>query len=255
MTSVPIPAGFMEAILTTPEDDTPRMILADYLEERDDPRGEFIRVQCELAKHYSPVHNENNRGDKRWESWVQRERQLLDGKSDDCWHRVLWTGVPGLLNIHANCRGYEFTRGFVSSITWDAANFLKYADDLYWHPDQERPRPDGAQPIEEVTLFSYATLEQLRKRQWKSVDNLAGLRRQLDEVFAVEWPRIRFKRLVNNLSVHDMSELNSLLEQIANQAAEGVLADSPFQPWRPLAVRDGGPIIPRQSGFLINSIH
>lgn len=31
-------------------DDGPRLVYADYLEEQGDPRGEFIRVQCELAK-------------------------------------------------------------------------------------------------------------------------------------------------------------------------------------------------------------
>lgn len=33
-----------------PDDDTPRLILADWLEEHGDPRGEFIRVQCALDK-------------------------------------------------------------------------------------------------------------------------------------------------------------------------------------------------------------
>ncbi len=45
-----IPQGFLDAILADSEDDTPRLILADWLDERDDPRGEFIRVQCTLAK-------------------------------------------------------------------------------------------------------------------------------------------------------------------------------------------------------------
>src|SRR5262249_51734963 len=41
--------GFLQAILAAPEDDTPRLVYADWLEERGDPRGEFIRIQCELA--------------------------------------------------------------------------------------------------------------------------------------------------------------------------------------------------------------
>ena len=40
-----------EAIRSHPGDDTPRLILADWYEENGDPaRGEFIRVQCELAR-------------------------------------------------------------------------------------------------------------------------------------------------------------------------------------------------------------
>jgi uncharacterized protein (TIGR02996 family) len=42
-------AGFLRAILESPEDDAPRLVFADALEEEGDPRGEFIRVQCELA--------------------------------------------------------------------------------------------------------------------------------------------------------------------------------------------------------------
>jgi uncharacterized protein (TIGR02996 family) len=40
---------FLEAIRQNPDDDTPRLVYADWLEERDDPRGEFIRIQCQLA--------------------------------------------------------------------------------------------------------------------------------------------------------------------------------------------------------------
>ena len=40
---------FIAAILANPDDDVPRLVYADYLDERGDPRGEFIRVQCELA--------------------------------------------------------------------------------------------------------------------------------------------------------------------------------------------------------------
>lgn len=42
--------ALMRAILLSPNDDAPRLVMADYLDEHDDPlRAEFIRVQCELA--------------------------------------------------------------------------------------------------------------------------------------------------------------------------------------------------------------
>ena len=41
---------FLKAILEDVEDDAPRLVYADWLEERGDPRGEFIRVQCQLDK-------------------------------------------------------------------------------------------------------------------------------------------------------------------------------------------------------------
>jgi uncharacterized protein (TIGR02996 family) len=42
--------AFFQSILDSPDDDRPRLIYADWLEERGDPRGELIQVQCELAK-------------------------------------------------------------------------------------------------------------------------------------------------------------------------------------------------------------
>jgi uncharacterized protein (TIGR02996 family) len=42
--------GFIRAILDDPEDDLPRLVYADWLEERGDPRGELIRLQCELER-------------------------------------------------------------------------------------------------------------------------------------------------------------------------------------------------------------
>ena len=45
----PADAAFLRAIREQPDDDLPRLIYADYLDERGDPRGEFIRLRCQLA--------------------------------------------------------------------------------------------------------------------------------------------------------------------------------------------------------------
>src|SRR5437764_14875679 len=42
--------AFLRAILAHPDDDLPRLIYADYLDERGDPRGEFVRLQCDEAR-------------------------------------------------------------------------------------------------------------------------------------------------------------------------------------------------------------
>jgi uncharacterized protein (TIGR02996 family) len=42
--------AFLQDCKENPEDDTPRLIFADWLEDRDDPRGPFIRLQCQLAR-------------------------------------------------------------------------------------------------------------------------------------------------------------------------------------------------------------
>jgi uncharacterized protein (TIGR02996 family) len=42
--------AFLRAIVENPEDDALRLIFADWLDERDDPRAAFIRTQCQLAR-------------------------------------------------------------------------------------------------------------------------------------------------------------------------------------------------------------
>ena len=44
-------AGLLAAIRAMPEEDTPRLVYADWLDENGQPeRAEFIRVQCQLAR-------------------------------------------------------------------------------------------------------------------------------------------------------------------------------------------------------------
>ncbi|MBX3158703.1 MAG: TIGR02996 domain-containing protein [Deltaproteobacteria bacterium] len=40
----------LDVVLADPDDEAPRRVLADWLDERGDPRGELITLQCELAR-------------------------------------------------------------------------------------------------------------------------------------------------------------------------------------------------------------
>jgi uncharacterized protein (TIGR02996 family) len=42
--------GFLEAILERPDDDTTKLIYADWLEERGDPRGEYLRLMVHVRQ-------------------------------------------------------------------------------------------------------------------------------------------------------------------------------------------------------------
>src|SRR6516162_10276737 len=42
--------AFVQAILANLTDDGPRLVYADWLEERGDPRGEFLRLQTALTR-------------------------------------------------------------------------------------------------------------------------------------------------------------------------------------------------------------
>jgi uncharacterized protein (TIGR02996 family) len=49
VTFLPAAQPLWEAVLALPLDDAPRRVLADWLQEHGDPRGEFIALQCQLA--------------------------------------------------------------------------------------------------------------------------------------------------------------------------------------------------------------
>jgi uncharacterized protein (TIGR02996 family) len=91
--------AFLQAILESPDDDTPRLIYADWLEEHGQPeRAEFIRLQCLLAR--MPV------DDPRQHKRKARERELAaaNGKT--------WIGpLVGLVT------DWQLRRGFVECIT------------------------------------------------------------------------------------------------------------------------------------------
>jgi len=95
-------SSFHRAILDAPNDDLPRLVFADYLEETGEAdRAEFIRIQCELAAGC-----ENAEHKKALET---RQVELL-GKYSEAWR------VP--------IRGHQtFRRGFVDTM-WTSANVL-----------------------------------------------------------------------------------------------------------------------------------
>src|SRR5205807_8243126 len=101
--------AFLRAIIDSPDDDGPRLLYADWLEERGDPRGEFIRVQCAIAVA--------DPGDPRFAELRLREGQLLAAHASE-WARPL----PG------RARSWVFRRGFVEEVTIDVDAFLDIAD-------------------------------------------------------------------------------------------------------------------------------
>jgi uncharacterized protein (TIGR02996 family) len=47
--------GFLQAIIEAPEDDNVRLVYADWLQEKDDPWGEFIHCQVRAASKQTPA--------------------------------------------------------------------------------------------------------------------------------------------------------------------------------------------------------
>jgi len=103
---------FTRAICADPDDDTTRLVFADWLEEHGEPeRAEFIRVQIEHA-HGNPG--------RSYGELTPRERQLLD------LHLARWFADPEVTGIG---RGF----GFHIELPCDA--FMQRAEALFaTHP-------------------------------------------------------------------------------------------------------------------------
>jgi uncharacterized protein (TIGR02996 family) len=108
--------SFLQAIRANPDDDHLRLIYADWLEERGDPRGEFIRVQIELMKpELDP---------ERQKELVFRQEELIHA------HRTEWLQPFNKLFSHVH-----FRRGFPFLAVINVDCFLEMADKLCrWEP-------------------------------------------------------------------------------------------------------------------------
>jgi uncharacterized protein (TIGR02996 family) len=90
--------AFLQAVIESPDDDAPRLVYADWLDEHDDPaRAEFIRVQCSLAR--MPA------GDLRRPALQQRETELLG--------QYGWVWAEGL---GRQVSEWRYRRGFIECV-------------------------------------------------------------------------------------------------------------------------------------------
>jgi uncharacterized protein (TIGR02996 family) len=96
--------AFLRDIRDNPDDDTMRLIYADWLDEQGDPRGEFIHVQMRLAGALPATTSSALR---------QREQELLRR------HAVGWVGGK-----MSRLRRWVFRRGFLDEIELRADHFL-----------------------------------------------------------------------------------------------------------------------------------
>jgi uncharacterized protein (TIGR02996 family) len=92
--------ALLRSVIDSPEDDAPRLVFADWLEEHGETqRAEFIRVGCE----YERLLKES----PRWQQLHGWITAMLSTKYAKAWYAEL----PKLLGIH----WWEFRRGFVES--------------------------------------------------------------------------------------------------------------------------------------------
>lgn len=148
--------GLLHAILAHPEDDAPRLVYADWLEERGQAeRAELIRVQCEI------VREESYPGD-RW--CAEAGGKLLRGVAD-CYkcrpcclrrrqdellkanyppNHWLWAGEP-LREIPS--AAYTFRRGFVADVALTLADWCRHGARLVQQTPLTRVRISDREPL------------------------------------------------------------------------------------------------------------
>lgn len=112
-------ANLLADILAHPRDDTPRAVFADWLSERDDPRGELIILQLVLAKpvvgaraYIYRLHGEERSAQQ---GALEARVQTLVKK-----HQAAW-----LAPMRPYVRTWQWRRGFADGFEADAAKFLE----------------------------------------------------------------------------------------------------------------------------------
>lgn len=211
-------AGLLADICANPDDTDLRLIYADWLDENgQEERGEFIRLQIELANwpcncdsDYERVYHDECRCKEKGEL-QRRERDLWASAADDAMQidKPLWGVLPNwhisgwspnelhIVNLHSEQHPEmraAFRRGFVEVVTCTAADWIQHAEAI-----------TAAAPIREVTLTTWPDVEEqighsgggwLRnlktrsKRLWYGMHYDPGY--SVFHLLAAEWPRIKF---------------------------------------------------------------
>ncbi len=146
--------SFLTAIATDPDEDSVRLVYADWLEENGEgERAEFLRCQIELAKL--------DAGEQFQAEAMVRSlsaKQLAEMSPSGSGIRRQYrqakeiAGLPNRVQklLSANSRewfslvplriGDSWHRGFVSSLTCSWADWRTHAASLAWHPSEGEPK-------------------------------------------------------------------------------------------------------------------
>jgi uncharacterized protein (TIGR02996 family) len=116
-------SGFLAAIRAAPDDDLPRLVAADWLEEHGEvDRAEFIRVQCELARRPKCLesgHSCERCADLRRieRRWVAKNRQSIQKM-----YPPLLVGLLRQWQADDDNPGLLFARGFIDRVSGPLAD-------------------------------------------------------------------------------------------------------------------------------------
>jgi uncharacterized protein (TIGR02996 family) len=134
--------AFLDDIKGHPDDDTPRLILADWLEERDDLRGEFIRVKVEQAR-VSPT-------SPRGQELKRRDRELFR-ENEQNWYQPYKTVFSGSGTFHRGLLQLIPRPERLRTAPWDQlrnTELLAWVDSVHaWFEQQDQIRHLASSPL------------------------------------------------------------------------------------------------------------
>lgn len=153
------------AVYERPWDDAARLVYADWLAERGDPRGEFIVLQSERARGPATLAQQ------------RREKQLYDAH----WRR--WSGPLGPMLRKQEVR---FERGFLSTCCWRPTSRVRLAavighpvwstvEELVFRGGTGGGRSDEMGPHPAVRLVADPAMRALRSVEGIGSDEMAAL--------------------------------------------------------------------------------
>lgn len=107
--------ALVEAIRAQPEDDDIRLVYADWLQDRGDPRGEFITAQ--VRWHQARL---------AWDAAAMKQQAAREHELRQQ-HEAAWLAPLETLGLY----GAEFRRGFLESAGIQATKFFKNGSKLF----------------------------------------------------------------------------------------------------------------------------
>jgi uncharacterized protein (TIGR02996 family) len=206
-TTSPELSALLNACRAAPADDTPRLVLADWLDEHGDgDRAEFVRLQCELARPTLDVErtaalraSERELIRANWPRWAGELPQVMA----DIWREVYaaareryWPGAEGGPAVRTDPMAGRQSWGFRRGLLWVELTPLVARDDRFlgWcrGPEAEWLEEAGLELPGAAALAEWEVPDPVRPYLGLSVkialssdesaggrDHIAGLRRAL----------------------------------------------------------------------------
>lgn len=181
--------SLLAAVISNPDEDLPRLMYADYLQDSDNELdralGKYIKLSLELSTHRKLIkprvdvaakgvqlRNDGYHGIDSYK-WYQRgielDKEIKYLEANSVQHHPSWKFTYSYLHFTIT---FGFDRGFISSISCTATQFLEVEDKLIWHESMVDKCKDGmkwiachtkipipcpltAHPIKEIEITDY----------------------------------------------------------------------------------------------------